>query len=77
MGRTMHLAVSLNIAAATGQTGLTFAEIAGFVRKVEAAGIDMIVISDSLTSGEPSTSPFEATTTSSAGSPSMAAVRTT
>jgi len=62
MGRTMHLAVSLNLAAATRQTGLTFAEIAGFVRKVEAAGIDMIVISDSLTSGEPSTSPFEATT---------------
>ncbi|MDX8510630.1 LLM class flavin-dependent oxidoreductase [Mesorhizobium captivum] len=58
----MHLAVSLNIAAAIGQTVLTFAEIAGFVRKAEAAGADMVVITDSLASGEPSTSPFEATT---------------
>ncbi|MDX8458550.1 LLM class flavin-dependent oxidoreductase [Mesorhizobium humile] len=58
----MHLAVSLNIAVATGQTGLTFAEIAGFVRKIEAAGVDMVIISDSWPSGEPSTSPFEATT---------------
>ncbi|MDX8490903.1 LLM class flavin-dependent oxidoreductase [Mesorhizobium sp. VK22B] len=58
----MHLAVSLDIAAAIGQTVLTFAEIAGFVRKAEAAGADMVVITDSLASGEPSTSPFEATT---------------
>ncbi|MDX8533461.1 LLM class flavin-dependent oxidoreductase [Mesorhizobium sp. VK25A] len=59
----MHLAVSLDIAAAAaGQTGLAFAEIAGFVGKVEAAGVDMVVISDSLTSDGPSTSPFEATT---------------
>ncbi|TIQ33217.1 MAG: LLM class flavin-dependent oxidoreductase [Mesorhizobium sp.] len=57
----MHLAISLNIAA-TGQTVLTFAEIASFVREVEAAGADMIVITDTLASGEPSTSPFEATT---------------
>lgn len=62
MGRRMHLAVTLNIASAAVQTGLTFSEIAGFVRKADAAGIDMVVISDSLASGEPSSSPFEATT---------------
>ncbi|WP_244619870.1 LLM class flavin-dependent oxidoreductase [Mesorhizobium sp. NFR06] len=62
MGRIMHLAVSLDIASATGQTSLTFAEIDGFVRKAEAAGVDMVVISDSGPNGEPSTSPFEATT---------------
>ncbi|WFP76598.1 LLM class flavin-dependent oxidoreductase [Mesorhizobium sp. WSM4906] len=56
----MHLAVSLNIASATGQAGLTFAEIAGFARKAEAAGIDMVVICD--TTEERSSSPFEATT---------------
>lgn len=60
MGRTMHLAVSLDIAAATGQAGLTFTEIAGFVRKAEAAGADMVIISDS--ADAPSSSPFEATT---------------
>lgn len=62
----MYLAVSLDIASATGQAGLTFAEIADFVRKAEAAGVDMVVISDALASGEPSTSPFEATTLVSA-----------
>ncbi|MER9581843.1 LLM class flavin-dependent oxidoreductase [Mesorhizobium sp. M0047] len=62
MDSRMHLAVSLNIASTAGQTGPTFSEIAGFVRKAEAAGIDMVVISDSLASGEPSSSPFEATT---------------
>ena len=56
----MHLAVSLNIAAASGQTGLTLAEIAAFVRNVEAADVDMVIISDS--GDAPSTSPFEATT---------------
>ncbi|MDX8498477.1 LLM class flavin-dependent oxidoreductase [Mesorhizobium sp. VK4C] len=56
----MHLAVSLNIASSIGQASLTFAEIAGLVRKAEAAGVDMIIISDS--ADEPSTSPFEATT---------------
>ncbi|MDG4882378.1 LLM class flavin-dependent oxidoreductase [Mesorhizobium sp. WSM4884] len=56
----MHLAVSLNIASATGQAGLTFAEIAGFARKAETAGIDMVVISDA--TEERSSSPFEATT---------------
>lgn len=60
MGRTMHLAVSLDIAAATGQAGLTFTEIAGFVRKAEAASADMVIISDS--ADAPSSSPFEATT---------------
>ncbi|RRI04515.1 LLM class flavin-dependent oxidoreductase [Mesorhizobium tamadayense] len=56
----MHRAVSLNIASATGQAGLTFVEIAGFVRKAEEAGIDMVVISDA--TDERSSSPFEATT---------------
>ncbi|RWD88243.1 LLM class flavin-dependent oxidoreductase [Mesorhizobium sp.] len=56
----MHLAVSLDIAAATGQAGLTFTEIAGFVRKAEVAGADMVLISDS--ADAPSSSPFEATT---------------
>jgi len=58
----MHLAVSLNIASTAGQAGLTFGEIAGFVRKAEAAGVDMVVISDAPGSGEQSASPFEATT---------------
>ncbi|RAZ91370.1 nitrilotriacetate monooxygenase [Mesorhizobium hawassense] len=58
----MHLAVSLDIASVTGRAGLTLAEIAGFVRKVEAAAVDMVAISDSWPSGKPSTSPFEATT---------------
>ncbi|TIT76506.1 MAG: nitrilotriacetate monooxygenase, partial [Mesorhizobium sp.] len=46
----MHLAVSLDIASADGQAGLDFSRIAGFVRKAEAAGVDMVVISDSLPS---------------------------
>ncbi|CDX12132.1 Nitrilotriacetate monooxygenase component A [Mesorhizobium plurifarium] len=58
----MHLAVSLNIAAADGQDVLDFGQISTFARQAEAAGVDMVIISDSLTSGEPSTSPFEATT---------------
>ncbi|UCI10070.1 LLM class flavin-dependent oxidoreductase [Mesorhizobium sp. B1-1-8] len=58
----MHLAVSLNIAAAKGQAVLDFGQISSFVRKVEAADADMVIISDSLPSGEPSISPFEATT---------------
>ena len=58
----MNLAISLNIAAAEGPTGLTFTEIASFVRKAEAAGVDIVVIADSLPGGEPSNSPFEATT---------------
>jgi len=56
----MHLAISLNIAAVKGQAVLDFGEIKTFVRAAEAAGIDMVVISDSaegLSSG-----PFEATT---------------
>ena len=57
----MHFAVSLNIAA-TGQDALDFGQIKAFVRDLEAAGVDMAIISDSSTSGEPSTSPFEATT---------------
>lgn len=57
----MHFAVSLNIAA-TGQEALDFGQISTFVRQAEAAGVGMVIISDSLTSGEPSTSPFEATT---------------
>ncbi|RWM25895.1 LLM class flavin-dependent oxidoreductase [Mesorhizobium sp.] len=57
----MHLAVSLNIASAAGEAAdLDFGRIAGFVRKAEAAGVDMVVISDS--TGERSSSPFEATT---------------
>ncbi|WP_027169188.1 LLM class flavin-dependent oxidoreductase [Mesorhizobium sp. WSM3224] len=56
----MHLAVSLNIASAAGQASLTFAEFAAFVRQAEAAGVDMVIISDA-TDG-PSSSPFEATT---------------
>lgn len=56
----MHLAVSLNIASADGQAVLDFSRIADFVRKAEAAGVDMVIVSDS-TDGQ-STSPFEATT---------------
>ncbi|MDG4873542.1 LLM class flavin-dependent oxidoreductase [Mesorhizobium sp. WSM4935] len=55
----MHLAVSLNIAA-TGQDVLDFGQISAFVRNLEAAGVDMVIISDS--ADAPSTSPFEATT---------------
>lgn len=58
----MHLAVSLDIASAAGRANLTFDQISAFVRKAESADIDMVVISDSLANGEPSTSPFEATT---------------
>ncbi|QND68922.1 LLM class flavin-dependent oxidoreductase [Mesorhizobium loti] len=56
----MHLAVSLNIAAASGQAILDFGQISSFVRKAEAAGVDMVIISDS--ADKPSSSPFEATT---------------
>ncbi|TIR25261.1 MAG: LLM class flavin-dependent oxidoreductase [Mesorhizobium sp.] len=55
----MHLAVSLNIAA-EGKDILDFGQISAFVRQAEAAGVDMVIISDA--AGEPSTSPFEATT---------------
>ncbi|RUW68556.1 LLM class flavin-dependent oxidoreductase [Mesorhizobium sp. M4B.F.Ca.ET.215.01.1.1] len=58
----MHLAISLDIAATDGQAGLDFRRIAGFVRKMEAAGIDLVVVSDAAPSGARSTSPFEATT---------------
>ena len=56
----MHLAVSLDIAAPSGQAVLDFGQISAFVRKTEAVGVDMVIISDS--ADEPSTSPFEATT---------------
>jgi len=57
----MHLAVSLNIASAAGQsTGLDLRHLVTFVQSVEAAGIDMVVISDS--TDQLSSSPFEATT---------------
>lgn len=56
----MHLAVSLDIAAPSGQAVLDFRQISAFVRQAEAAGVDMVIISDS--ADEPSTSPFEATT---------------
>ena len=56
----MHLAISLNIAAVKGQAVLDFGEIKTFVRAAEAAGIDMVVISDSAEGL--SSSPFEATT---------------
>lgn len=58
----MHLAISLDIAATDGQASLDFRRIAGFVRKAEAAGVDMVVVSDAAPSGARSTSPFEATT---------------
>jgi len=59
----MHLAVSLNIASKAGHAaGLDFSRIAGFARKAEAAGLDMVVISDSAASSDRSSSPFEATT---------------
>jgi len=57
----MHLAVSLNITSAIGQACLDFSGISGFVRKAEAVGIDMVVLTDSLP-GSPRSSPFEATT---------------
>ncbi|BAV49541.1 nitrilotriacetate monooxygenase component A [Mesorhizobium loti] len=56
----MHLAISLNIAAATGEAVLDFSRISKFVRQAEAAGVDMVAISD--TADGPSSSPFEATT---------------
>jgi len=56
----MHLAISLNIAATNGQPALDFGQITSFVREAEAAGVDMVVISDS--ADELSSSPFEATT---------------
>ena len=59
MDRTMHLAISLNIAT-TGRDILDFGQISAFVRNLEAAGVDMVVISDS--ADTPSSSPFEATT---------------
>ncbi|ODT19279.1 MAG: nitrilotriacetate monooxygenase [Mesorhizobium sp. SCN 65-12] len=58
----MHLAVSLNIASEPGQSGLDFAGIADIARQAEAAGVDMLVISDAASDGRPSNSPFEATT---------------
>jgi alkanesulfonate monooxygenase SsuD/methylene tetrahydromethanopterin reductase-like flavin-dependent oxidoreductase (luciferase family) len=59
----MHLAVSLNIASAAGQAaGLDFSRIAGFARKAETAGLDMIIVADSMPGGARSISPFEATT---------------
>lgn len=59
----MHLAVSLNIAAAAGQaTQLTFSDIASFVRQLEAAGLDMVVLADGVPGNGGSRSPFEATT---------------
>lgn len=59
----MHLAISLNIASAAGQAAeLDFSRIAAFVRKAEAAGLDMVVISDSAAGGQQASSPFEATT---------------
>jgi len=59
----MHIAVSFNIASAAGQAAeLDFSRIAGFVRKAEAAGLDMAVISDSAAGGQQASSPFEATT---------------
>ncbi|MCV3206206.1 LLM class flavin-dependent oxidoreductase [Mesorhizobium sp. YC-39] len=59
----MHLAVSLNIAAAAGQaTQLTFSDIASFVRQLEAVGLDMVVLADGVPGNGGSRSPFEATT---------------
>jgi len=59
----MHLAVSLNIASTAGQAAkLDFRDIAGFVTQAEAAGLDMVVLADSVPGGDRSSSPFEATT---------------
>ncbi|MGX5848751.1 LLM class flavin-dependent oxidoreductase [Mesorhizobium sp. PL10] len=54
----MHLAISLNIASGPP---LTFSDLAGFARQAEAAGLDMIVLDDSVLDSAGS-SPFEATT---------------
>ncbi|MEZ2328545.1 LLM class flavin-dependent oxidoreductase [Mesorhizobium sp. RCC_202] len=56
----MHLAISLNIAAAVGEPVLDFSRISRVVRQAEAAGVDMVIISDA--ADQPSSSPFEATT---------------
>ncbi|CDX41113.1 Nitrilotriacetate monooxygenase component A [Mesorhizobium sp. ORS 3359] len=56
----MHLTVSLDIAAPSGQAVLDLRQISAFVRQAEAAGVDMVIISDA--ADAPSTSPFEATT---------------
>lgn len=58
----MHLAVTLELAPTAAQAGLDFRHIAGFVRKAEAAGLDMVVLTDSLPGSAQSSSPFEATT---------------
>ena len=58
----MHLAVSLKTASALEPVGLDFSRISGFVRKAEAAGIDMVVLTNSLPGSARSSSPFEATT---------------
>ncbi|PTE10528.1 LLM class flavin-dependent oxidoreductase [Mesorhizobium helmanticense] len=58
----MHLAVSLNITSAPGQAGPDFSYIAGFVRQLEAAGLDMVVLADRVPGKGGSRSPFEATT---------------
>lgn len=58
----MHLAVSLNITSAPGQAGPDFSYIAGFVRQLEAAGLDMVVLADRVPGNGGSRSPFEATT---------------
>ncbi len=52
----MHLAVSLNNA--SGQP-LTFSDLAGFAKQAEAAGLDMIILDDSVSDSAGS---FEATT---------------
>ena len=54
----MHLAVSLNIA--SGQP-IAFSDLADFAKQAETAGLDMIVLDDSVSDGAES-SPFEATT---------------
>lgn len=59
---TMHLAVTLNIAATARQAGLDFSHLAGFVKKAEAAVLDMVVLADSVPGSPQSKSPFEATT---------------
>ncbi|RUU05006.1 LLM class flavin-dependent oxidoreductase [Mesorhizobium sp. USDA-HM6] len=56
----MHLAVSLNIAAANREAVLDFGRISAFVRQAEVAGVDMAIISDSVDGS--TSSPFEATT---------------
>jgi alkanesulfonate monooxygenase SsuD/methylene tetrahydromethanopterin reductase-like flavin-dependent oxidoreductase (luciferase family) len=65
-GATMHLAVSLFAGTADPLSGPEFSHLAAFVQKAEAAGLDMVLLADSVqaSDSDAANSPmaFEATT---------------